>query len=72
MNEDKSGYRGPILFSWADQTQFNNFLLQIKKMNLLILKIIAPWLLKILSLIFQRNHMKKSKIYTLMNLSHLN
>jgi hypothetical protein len=26
LNKDNKGYRGPILFSWSDKSQFNDFL----------------------------------------------
>lgn len=50
LNVDKKGYRGPIMFSWSEKSQFSNFLtskstefeyVDIDDVN-------APWLLKIL------------------------
>ena len=26
LNVDKKGYRGPIMFSWSEKSQFSNFL----------------------------------------------
>lgn len=48
LNADKLGYRGPILFSWSEKSQFENFLKPNKYAPVDIDEANAPWLLKIL------------------------
>ncbi len=48
LNIDKKGYRGPILFSWSEKSQFNNFLESEEFEYVDFNDDSAPWLLKIL------------------------
>jgi len=48
LNIDKKGYRGPILFSWSEKSQFTNFLESEEFEYVDFNDYSAPWLLKIL------------------------
>lgn len=48
LNIDKQGYRGPILFSWSEKSQFTNFLKSNTFEYVDFNEDYAPWLLKIL------------------------
>jgi hypothetical protein len=61
LNVDQQGYRGPILFSWSEKSQFMNFLkpnefeyVDFEDNN-------APWLLKILITNFPAQPLEKVK-----------
>jgi hypothetical protein len=48
LNVDNQGYRGPILFSWSEKSQFNDFLNSNEFEYVDFSDKSAPWLLKIL------------------------
>lgn len=48
LNGDKQGYRGPILFSWSEKSQFSEFLSTDKFEYVGVEDNQAPWLFKIL------------------------
>lgn len=48
LNQDANGYRGPVLFSWSDKSQFTNFLKADTYNFVDSGNNDAPWLLKIL------------------------
>lgn len=61
LNVDKQGFRGPILFSWSEKTQFDNFLTADQFDYIDFNDDIAPWLLKILITNFPAQPSEKVK-----------
>ena len=61
LNVDKQGHKGPILFSWSEKSQFNNFLSSNEFEYVDFDHNKAPWLLKILITNFPAQPIEKVK-----------